>query len=122
MACIFFMIGILYTSLAWNREQAYVDKMPLKFLRPYSSQPMRRIAVGRLLGLLLLTASIGSAFAQGNVCTKNCLDKNEGPCSGLSGKEYATCLGQCMKSCKSTLPLLRLLKQWMWSIRGIWWT
>ena len=53
---------------------------------------------------LVVAAFLGSAFAQSSTCTKNCQDKKEGPCSGLKGKAFATCLGQCMQSCKAPPP------------------
>ena len=53
---------------------------------------------------VLLLAGVCTVSAQNNACTKNCLDPQDGPCSGLQGRAHAQCLGQCMQSCKTKLP------------------
>jgi hypothetical protein len=97
---------ILQARRAQETGQVTADETRLRFLLFLpSDQAMIGITKKAAVALfLLLVACLGNALAQGSACTKNCQDKNEGPCSGLKGKAFATCLGQCMQSCKATPP------------------
>lgn len=52
----------------------------------------------------LLIACVGTVLAQQSACTKACMDPVDGPCSGLTGKAFAQCLGQCVQACKPHPP------------------
>src|SRR5437667_9115570 len=64
---------------------------------------MMRKAIPALL-LLLFTVYIGVLSAQNKACDKTCQDKQNGPCSGMTGKAFAQCLGKCMKACNPPPP------------------
>lgn len=62
---------------------------------------LTRIVVGFLF---VLAVSVGILRADNKACEKTCLDKEEGPCSGLTGKPLAVCLGNCHKACNPPPP------------------
>jgi hypothetical protein len=60
--------------------------------------------------VLLLLALPAVLYAQNKACEKTCLDQNEGPCSGMTGKAFAQCLGECKKACNPPPPPPPLLE------------
>ena len=69
----------------------------------YESSPCSRVFCCTIAAVLLLTLA-GSLYAQNKACEKTCQDKVNGPCSGETGKEFAQCLGNCMKACNPPPP------------------
>lgn len=74
---------------------------------PFSAN-VTRSTVGLLV--LLFAAFIGTLNAQNKACENSCQDKKNGPCSGLTGKDYAQCLGNCQKACNPPPPPPPLLE------------
>ena len=62
-------------------------------------------ATGPTMVLLMMVSLVSTLRAQ-NACEKKCLDKVEGPCSGLTGKALAQCQGNCKKACQPPPPPL----------------
>src|SRR6516164_757582 len=54
--------------------------------------------------LLLLLSGLVALHSQDKACIKKCEDKTEGPCSGLKGKAFAQCQGNCEKTCNQPPP------------------
>jgi hypothetical protein len=106
LACAFLMVSILQARRAKNTGQVTVDETRFRFLLFLpSNQAMVEITKKASVALfLLLAVCLGTALAQNSACTKQCLDKNAGPCSGLNGKAYATCVGACKQSCQPPPP------------------
>jgi hypothetical protein len=69
----------------------------------FESSPCSRVFCCTIAAVLLLTLA-GSLYAQNKACEKTCQNKVNGPCSGETGKEFAQCLGNCMKACNPPPP------------------
>ena len=79
------------------------SRLRLLFPCPFSLNATRYTLA---LALLLFAPLIGALLAQDTACEKTCQDKVNGPCSGSTGKDFAQCLGNCMKACTPPPPLM----------------